>query len=378
MLLQILVYCTIVLLARPTETVDEPLASWMVCLALGLFQWSIARSFKRSLLAEICWGATSLLMLWPGNWGGIVDASAVGEIPFLREAALLLPAIISRLAMLSEAEGIPRALAEIRLSLPLTCGPVWLGSAAARWGGLAGPTSDSGVGTIALIVTVLIVVYPEFLRRCWGLTPVDSPDLIRRLRSQFGRNLPPLLVWPASTGITNAALLGCVPPFRYLVISTSLLDALTSRELEAVIAHEMGHLRLRHVARRLIAIVVPAAVVLATRYWLSVWLAPQGLQLTLLEASAPCVLSAYYIWSTPRQSRRMELEADAWAAAHLRTIYGDQATSLLATALRKLSVAAAIPLEQAKWLHPSFYQREAALQQRRAATIKPAVWESAI
>ncbi|UUO08204.1 M48 family metallopeptidase [Blastopirellula sp. J2-11] len=378
MLLQILVYCTIVLLARPVETVDEPLASWMVCLALGVFQWSIARSFQRSLLAEICWAATSLLMIWPGNWGGIIYASAWGEIPLLREAVLLLPAILSRLTMLSEAEGIPRALAEIRLSLPLTCGPVWLGSAAAHWGGLAGPTSDSGVWTIALIVIFLIAVYPEFLRRSWGLTPVDSPDLARRLQSQFGRSLPPLLVWPESIGITNAALLGCVPPFRYLVISASLLDTLTPRELEAVIAHEMGHLRLRHVARRLIAIVAAAAVVLGVRYWLSAWLAPQGLQQTLLEASAPCLLSAYYLWSTPRQSRRMELEADAWAAAHLRTIYGNQATPLLTAALRKLSVAANVPLEQAKWLHPSFYQREAALRQRSAAPGEPVVWESAL
>lgn len=361
MLLQIFVYCTIVLLARPDQTVEQPIAAWLVCLALILLQWSVVRSFKRGRIAEICWGFTSLLMIWPGDWDAVIAGSAWGEIPFLREALLLSPAILSRLLMLAEADGWCSALVESRMSLPLACGPVWLGSAAARWGGLTSPESDSGVMTILLIVLMLIAVYPEFLRRCWGLAPLNEPELTRRLQSQYGKNVPPLLVWPESVSICNAALLGCVPPFRYLVISQSLLDGLTSGELDAVIAHEMGHLRRRHVVRRLAAIVIPAAFVLAVRYWLAVGLDLQGAARTILEASAPTLLSIYYLWSTPRQARRMELEADAWAADHLRSCYGDQATELLTSALRKLSYAAAIPLEQARWLHPSFREREAAL-----------------
>ncbi|MCC9605203.1 M48 family metalloprotease [Blastopirellula sp. JC732] len=367
MLLQILVYCTIVLLARPLETVEQPLASWLVCLALGLLQWSVARTFKRGWVSDICWGATSLLMLWPGNWGAIVATSALGEIPFLREAMLLSPAIVSRLVLLAETDGLSAALVEMRMSLPLACGPVWLGSSAARWGGIAGPGSDGGVLTIVLIVVMLIAVYPELLRRCWGLSPIQLPELTKRLQSQHGRSMPPLLVWPESISICNAALLGCVPPFRYLVVSTPLLDALTPGELDAVIAHEMGHLRKQHVARRLAAIVIPAAIVLVGRYLLAVGIDLQGAARTLAEASAPLLLTAYYLWSTPRQSRRLELEADAWAATHLKRIYGDQGPELLTSALRKLSVAADIPLEQSRWLHPSFRERESALQEEGIA-----------
>lgn len=375
MLLQILVYCTIVLLARPEQTVEQPIAAWLVCLALVLLQWSVARSFKRGAVAELSWGATSLLMIWPGDWDAVIASSAFGDLPFLREAVLLAPAIVSRLLMLAEAEGWSAALIESRMTLPLACGPVWLGSAAARWGGLTAPDSDSGILTILLIVVMLVAVYPEFLRRCWGLAPVDQPELTRRLQTQYDRGLPPLLVWPESVSICNAALLGCVPPFRYLVVSPSLLDSLTPGELDAVIAHEMGHLRRRHVARRLAAIIVPAAIVLAARYWLAAVLDLQGAARTIAKVLAPCLLSAYYLWSTPRQSRRFEIEADAWAAAHLRTVYGDQATSLLTSALRKLSLAAAIPLDQSRWLHPSYRERAAALHHWEVA---PPAGQSAI
>ncbi|TWT32005.1 M48 family metalloprotease [Blastopirellula retiformator] len=361
MLLQILIYCTIVLLARPDAAVEQPLAAWLVCLALGLMQWSVARTFGRGAISDISWGVTSLLMLWPGNWGAIVAGSAGGEIPLLREATLLAPAVLSRLVMLAETENLSAALAEMRMSLPLACGPVWLGSAAARCGGITDAGGNSGAVTIALIVVMMIAVYPELLRRSWGLRPVALPHLVERLRAQHGRSMPPLLVWPSSVSICNAALLGCMPPFRYLIVSAPLLDALTPGELDAVIAHEMGHLRRQHVARRLAAIVIPAAVVLAARYLLAVGLDLHGVARTLVEASAPVLLTGYFLWSTPRQSRRFELEADQWAALHLRRIYGEAGPALLTSALRKLSEAANIPLQQSRWLHPSFRQREAAL-----------------
>ncbi|MFI4874059.1 MAG: M48 family metalloprotease [Blastopirellula sp. JB062] len=366
MFLQIFVFSTIVLIAHSGEPVGRPLASLLVCLALGLFQWSVARTFRRSDFVDVCWGVTSLLMISPGHWGVLVDALPGGDLPFLREAAILAPAIISRFVMLAESNGWAQAGNQLRMSLPLTCGPVWLGSAAAYWGGLGQADGRSGMATIGLISLLLIVVFPLFLRRCWGLAPVASPDLVRRLQSQHGRSLPDLLAWPVGGSIINAALLGCVPPFRYLVISPALLDSLSPSELDAVIAHEMGHLRRWHGARRLLAIILPATLVLTGRHFLLTWYEAEGLAATLLELAGPVLLSAYYFWLTPRQSKQMELEADAWAVEHLRPAHGDQAGELLTSALRKLSVAADIPLDQAKWLHPSFRERAAALAQASA------------
>lgn len=108
-------------------------------------------------------------------------------------------------------------------------------------------------------------------------------------------------------------------------LSDTLLDLLTPAEIEAVVAHEAGHWRCRHVARDaaargLLGLISLAALALALRcpavaQGLGVPQPRPAVWLAVAAAAAP--LAGFFV--TPLRAawrRRLEYEADAFAAQH--------------------------------------------------------------
>ena len=64
-----------------------------------------------------------------------------------------------------------------------------------------------------------------------------------------------LLRWPLFEGrMMTAAIMGIVPRFRYILVTDSLMELLDLDELKAVLAHEAGHAKYRHILFYLIII----------------------------------------------------------------------------------------------------------------------------
>lgn len=55
-----------------------------------------------------------------------------------------------------------------------------------------------------------------------------------------------LLLWKTNGSMINAAVMGLISPLRYVLITDALLETLHEREVKAVMAHEVGHVRRRH------------------------------------------------------------------------------------------------------------------------------------
>ncbi len=136
---------------------------------------------------------------------------------------------------------------------------------------------------------------------------------------------------------------------KRIVFFDTLLERLDAAEIEAVLAHELGHFRHRHILRRIaISFALSAA-----GLWLLSWLANQpwfyqGLGLTpapeMIEAAALVLFFvALPVFTFPLGplmsllSRRDEFEADAFAASHadgdalvaaLVKLYQDNASTL--------------------------------------------------
>jgi len=133
------------------------------------------------------------------------------------------------------------------------------------------------------------------------------------------------------------------------VFFDTLLDKLDADEVEAVLAHELGHFRHRHVLRRMAV----SFALSAAGLWLLAWLATrpwfyQGLGLTpapeLMDAAALVLFFvALPVFTFPLgplmslMSRRDEFQADAFAANHadgdalvaaLVKLYQDNASTL--------------------------------------------------
>ncbi len=133
---------------------------------------------------------------------------------------------------------------------------------------------------------------------------------------------------------------------KRIVFFDTLLSGLKAEEIEAVLAHELGHFKHRHVLKMMLTTAILSLLGLALLGWFMTqeWFftdlgvsrqtPAMGLLLFLL------VLPVFSIFLTPIMSalsRRHEFEADAYAATHssaqalsngLMTMYRDNASTL--------------------------------------------------
>jgi STE24 endopeptidase len=238
------------------------------------------------------------------------------------------------------------------LGLPLVLVVLWLmRSAGAYWWLFV------WVAWMAFQLLVL-VLYPTVIaplfNRFSPLPPGAARERIERLLARCGFTASGLFVMDGSkrSGHGNAYFTGFGRAKRVVFFDT-LLARLAPEEIEAVLAHELGHFRLRHVVKRVVWSALLSLGLLAVLTWLArtpwfyaglgipvagvgIAMTRPGVALALFMLALPVFtfvlapLSAAY-------SRRHEFEADAFAAEHasalalvaaLIKLYEDNAATL--------------------------------------------------
>jgi len=100
-----------------------------------------------------------------------------------------------------------------------------------------------------VFILFLATTFPALVRRLWNCTPLPAGPS-RRLIEEFFRKqkfTAEILLWPLFEGrVLTAGVMGISKRFRYLLITPALLDTLDHAELEAVLAHEIGHTKRYH------------------------------------------------------------------------------------------------------------------------------------
>ena len=96
----------------------------------------------------------------------------------------------------------------------------------------------------------LIFFLPLAIVRLWGCTPLP-PGPARQRIEDFCRGqrlrFADILLWPLFEGrMLTAGVMGLTGRFRYLLVTPALLEATTPEEIEAVMAHELGHVKRFH------------------------------------------------------------------------------------------------------------------------------------
>jgi STE24 endopeptidase len=149
-------------------------------------------------------------------------------------------------------------LSNVRLRLLFTVVPIFLIVllrdllllvAATRPFGLPADWLDPGamIGAAGLV----FVFAPEILRRVLHTERLEDGPLRRRLEAMCRRSnmrYRDILVWRTHSNMGNAAVMGVIPQVRYVLLSDLLLETMTDDQIEAVFAHEMGHVVHRHMA----------------------------------------------------------------------------------------------------------------------------------
>ena len=101
-----------------------------------------------------------------------------------------------------------------------------------------------------VFLTFLVIFLPHFIKTWWGCKPFYPSariDELERFLHEKGLRYRQLLRWPIFEGrIMTAGIMGVVPRYRYILVTDALMGVLSTEELKAVLAHEMGHAKYRH------------------------------------------------------------------------------------------------------------------------------------
>lgn len=222
---------------------------------------------------------------------------------------------------------------------------------------------------------LMLILYPKLILPLFNkLTPLPEGDLRNRLlalgeRTGFRAKTIEVIDGSKRSGHSNAYFTG-FGRFRRIVLFDTLIAQLTPEELEAVLAHEIGHYRRGHIPKMIALSAVMMFGGFAVIAWLarSPWfnvsfgfppgeIAPSFLLFALLSGVVT-------FWFSPLGnllSRKYEYEADAFARD---AMHGPAA---MIGALRKLAQKNLTNLTPHRWFsgfyysHPTLVEREAAL-----------------
>jgi STE24 endopeptidase len=318
------------------------------------------------------------------GWPAIVDAALAEPwwAAFVHDIVLLLPALVMALTLMAFQHRVefrqqrvslrlaPYLWLRFRVELGIVLVP-WLAlvlasaavSLAFQGSELATAADAIASGTV---VALLVVCSPLILRGIWDTSPLPRGPLRDRLEA-FCRahrfRCHEILVWHTHRHLANAGVAGPTPLVRYVMLTDALLYHCTEEEIEAAFAHEVGHIRHRHL---LFYVIFGLAFVcfyanLVDLVALTGWVQPLkdilAFSMTAGQAVVMILFAALY-WGLlfGFVSRRMEQQADLFA---LRSV-GDPA-SFIGT-LEKLAAMGGAPGGASSWRHFSMERRIGFLQ----------------
>ncbi|MDR6860243.1 M48 family metallopeptidase [Variovorax guangxiensis] len=247
------------------------------------------------------------------------------------------------------ADSVKALLLGAAIGLPIAALILWLMGAAGRlwwlwaWGAWMG------------FNLLLMLVYPTFIAPIFNkFQPLDDATLKARvtaLMKRCGFAAKGLFVMDGSTRSAHAnAYFTGFGASKRVVFYDTLLRQLNAGEVEAVLAHELGHFKYRHVLKRMAAMFALSLAGFALLGWLSghAWFytglgvqpnmtAPNDALAILLFMLAVPVFGFFVAPLPAVISRRHEFEADAYAVAQtngadlsraLLKLYQDNASTL--------------------------------------------------
>ncbi len=223
---------------------------------------------------------------------------------------------------------------------------------------------------IVLAQLAPVVLFPIFYK----FEPLDNEDLRRRLvvlSERAGTRVRGVYRWRLSekSKKANAALTG-LGATRRIILADTLLDNYSADEIEAVLAHELGH----HVHRHILKSIFVQAVITLAGFWAANWVLHYAVDQHMFEelsdfanlpllALVSVVLSFLLMPALNAYSRFNERQADRYAFESIANV------EPFISSMNKLAdqnLAERTPSKWVEWFfhsHPSISRRLAAAEQ---------------
>lgn len=178
--------------------------------------------------------------------------------------------------------------------------------------------------SLVLSAAIVFVFAPVLLRRILKTrTMPDSPlrQRLEHLCQRAGVKYRQLLIWDTHHHVGNAAVMGVVPQLRYVLMSDVLIERMEDEEIEAVFAHELGHIVHHHMTWYAIFFLVLTLGAYAACSLLN----PYVQQLSTSSATGLALVGgmASFLLLFGALSRRCERQADVFAARTMERLNAD-------------------------------------------------------
>lgn len=231
-------------------------------------------------------------------------------------------------------------------------------------------TSQGQTIYFCVFLAVVAVTGPVMIKIFWRCRPLD-PGLPRERIEALCRRADmayrDILCWPLFGGkMLTAGVMGLVRRFRYILVTPSLLGLLAPEEIDAVIGHEIGHIKKRHLLFYLLFFagylvlsyvtfdVAVYALILAEPVWRLVHRSgsnPGMVTSIVFSAMIIGVFLVYFRYVFGFFMRNFERQADGYVFALF-----DSAAPLIST-FHKISLTSGQSADRPNWHHFSLRER---------------------
>jgi Zn-dependent protease with chaperone function len=216
---------------------------------------------------------------------------------------------------------------------------------------------------IQFIVFLMIIAFlaPKFIKILWRCHPL--PDgyhracidaVCRKANVQYSN----ILYWPIYGGkMITAGVMGLTKKFRYILVTKALIETLSPDELESVIAHEIGHVKRKHLIKYLLAVLAFSFVIVnVVRSGMYFFLKILGfdhmnIASVLLTCCMVLLFIIYFRLIFGFFMRNFEREADIFAFQMIGT------AAPMINAFKKITFFSGRPPDQPNWHHFSISER---------------------
>lgn len=206
-----------------------------------------------------------------------------------------------------------------------------------------------------------------------SLPPSSLRYRLEDMSRRHGLRYRDILLWHTQGSLGNAAVMGVLPQLRYVLLSDLLLETMPDEQIEAVFAHELGHIVYRHLIWYVIFIVTLLLALSgpggrAYDYLMPRMIANPDAHQRLIEViSCICTAAAFAAFFVlfGFVSRRFERQADVFAsrtidevgAKHKKAAVSPRGAAVFASALHRVAVVNNIPIATRSWCHGSIEKR---------------------
>ncbi len=111
-------------------------------------------------------------------------------------------------------------------------------------------TTTGSVVYFMFFLVIVAVIGPAMIQKFWRCRPLEDSTMRQRIEAlckKANLEYANILYWPIFGGrMITAGVMGLIKKFRYILVTSALLGSLQPAEIDAVIAHEIGHVKRYH------------------------------------------------------------------------------------------------------------------------------------